>query len=1063
MKSNLTSLPLNLRRSRRFLALTAGCCLALLAPALADAQTAYVSTGSGAWSTTTIWSPNGTPGPNDTAEISSGNTLTSVASLNVGVITIDSGGTFTIGNSMTAGSLTNKGTLTLGTGTTARTLSITNNFSNTGTINGDTSLQNALRFNGGGYSVWSGSGDISTGKAQLIVASGTTLDISGLTTPLKFRSSGTIASAISGTLIAGAGVINGNGNATDSFTVASGGGLVSANPNGLINGTSGTLNFTGTVTLNVGASYTFNGTSAQVTLGLPATVNNLSISNAAGVMLSAAVTASGTLALNSGVLTTTAGTALTAGAATSVNGSYVSGPLALVYASAGSQTFPVGKGGNERQVTLNYTALTGSSTVTVEQFETAMGGMPPSGTTQFGSRYWTISQSGGSAFNYNLTLDGTGFSPVATPVLLQLGSPDNSYATTVSLPNYAATGLTTFGSFTLGDYTPSANHLAFTTSAQTLTAGVTSGTLTVQLQNSGNSPLNTSTNLTLSLTSTSGGGIFRDTGDTVTITSVTILAGTSSASFKYKDTSAPATPTLTASASGANPATQVEMVNPAAASKLAFTSQPVGTNLTATLAPVVVQVQDQFGNPVAQSGTAVTLVLNNGSASMLSGTIPQNTSGTGAATFSDLTISGAPGMGLTLTATGGGLFQAVSTSFNVSPVVFVKALNNNALNTDVSWTNGVQPGVNDTAQINDSSVSVSINSPDIGGGVTWYGLNIQGWNASHGYTVTDFGGSDYITLGAGGLMGVGVTHTIAFNCGFMLATNEVWDWSGSGGTLTFNNILNNGGYQFILGGNQPITVSSVGGGVTGAGNLVKQGSDTLTLAGTQNYTGATTVSNGTLLVSGTLSGSSAVTVAGGTLTGNGSISSALTVQSGGTFAPGGGLTTLTLSGNLTLQSGSQTKVSVNRNTPANDAATGINQVNYGGTLVVNNLSTNAAQVGDTFTLFSATSPSGNFSSISGSPGTNLVWNFNPSSGVLSVVAGGTATNPTNITATVSGSTLTLTWPADHLGWILQSQTNSLSAGLRTNWVDVAGSGGSTTNINTIVPANPTVFFRLRSP
>ena len=42
---------------------------------------------------------------------------------------------------------------------------------------------------------------------------------------------------------------------------------------------------------------------------------------------------------------------------------------------------------------------------------------------------------------------------------------------------------------------------------------------------------------------------------------------------------------------------------------------------------------------------------------------------------------------------------------------------------------------------------------------------------------------------------------------------------------------------------------------------------------------------------------------------------------------------------------------------------------------------------------------------------------------------GVATNPTNITSTVSGNVLSLTWPADHIGWHLQVQTNSLTAGL----------------------------------
>lgn len=74
-----------------------------------------------------------------------------------------------------------------------------------------------------------------------------------------------------------------------------------------------------------------------------------------------------------------------------------------------------------------------------------------------------------------------------------------------------------------------------------------------------------------------------------------------------------------------------------------------------------------------------------------------------------------------------------------------------------------------------------------------------------------------------------------------------------------------------------------------------------------------------------------------------------------------------------------------------------------------------------------------------------------------------ASNPTNMLFSVSGNTLKITWPADHLGWILQAQTNSMNTGLSANWVDVAGSSASTTNVITINPANPTVFYRLRHP
>jgi hypothetical protein len=723
MKSNRTYIPINILISRSFFALIAGLCLALFAPAQAvHAQTAYVSIASGALNNSANWSPAGVPGSLDTIEIVGGYIITNTASAaSVGAVTIDSGGTFALNASMTAGAVTNNGTLNLNANTTGRTLTLNGNFVNNGSITtSSTSGADVIAFgNTSQTSLWLGSGDMSGAKSGFAVNAGATLDISGLATGIKFKSSGTIAGAISGTLITGPQVINGNGNTACSFTLAAGGTLATANPNGIVNGTTGTLNFAGTITLNATANYTFNGTSAQVTTGLPTTVNNLTITNTNGVTLSAATTINGTLALNSGVLTTTSGTRPTAAAATSINGSYVSGPLALVYDGAGAQTFPVGKGGNERHVTLNYTALTGSSTVTVEQFETAMGGTVPSGTTQFGSRYWTISQSGGSGVTYSLTVDGTGFTPTATPVLLQQGSPDTSYSTAASLPDYTATSLMTFGSFTLGNYVPSANQLAFTTSAQTLTAGVTSGTMTVQLQTSGGSPLNTSTNLTVNLSTTSGGGVFRDTGDTTTVTSVTILAGNNGASFKYKDTSAPATPTLTVSASGANPATQLETVNPAGASQLAFTSQPDSTNIGATLAPVVVQVQDQYGNPVVQSGTAITLTLNNGGgSSVLTGTIPQITSGSGAATFGDLAVTGLPATGLTLTATGGGLTLAVSSSFNITPLTIVKALNNTDLDQSGSWTGGVVPGTNDLAQINDSSVSTSANTPGIDNGIS---------------------------------------------------------------------------------------------------------------------------------------------------------------------------------------------------------------------------------------------------------------------------------------------------------------------------------------------------------
>jgi 4-phytase/acid phosphatase len=72
----------------------------------------------------------------------------------------------------------------------------------------------------------------------------------------------------------------------------------------------------------------------------------------------------------------------------------------------------------------------------------------------------------------------------------------------------------------------------------------------------------------------------------------------------------------------------------------------------------------------------------------------------------------------------------------------------------------------------------------------------------------------------------------------------------------------------------------------------------------------------------------------------------------------------------------------------------------------------------------------------------------------------TTDNPTNITASVSSSTLTIAWPADHIGWILQAQTNGLSTG---QWFDLPGSSDVNALAIPMDPANPAVFYRLRLP
>ena len=242
-------------------------------------------------------------------------------------------------------------------------------------------------------------------------------------------------------------------------------------------------------------------------------------------------------------------------------------------------------------------------------------------------------------------------------------------------------------------------------------------------------------------------------------------------------------------------------------------------------------------------------------------------------------------------------------------------------------------------------------------------------------------------------------------------------------------------------------------------NVLKNGSGLLDLPSANTYSGTTVVSNGVLSLTGSLNSLGGTTVAGGLLVGSGSISGPVAVVAPGSIEAGASnvIGTLTLANTLSLAG--NTVVKINQNTMASDSFSGQTSITYGGTLTVTNLAGTLA-LGDSFTLFNPGNSASNFSSIIGSPGAGLAYSF--ANGVLSVVTG-VASNPTNITANVSGNTLTLSWPSDHLGWILQAQTNSLAAGLVNDWVDVSNSITSTQSVITVTATNPAVFYRLRHP
>ncbi len=99
------------------------------------------------------------------------------------------------------------------------------------------------------------------------------------------------------------------------------------------------------------------------------------------------------------------------------------------------------------------------------------------------------------------------------------------------------------------------------------------------------------------------------------------------------------------------------------------------------------------------------------------------------------------------------------------------------------------------------------------------------------------------------------------------------------------------------------TNTTYAGNISDAGTLVKTGSGTLVLAGSNTYNGPTTVNQGKLTVDGSLTNSAVIVNSGGILSGTGSLTS-VTAYAGGHLAPGDfNAGALILAGNMDFEGG----------------------------------------------------------------------------------------------------------------------------------------------------------------
>ena len=143
--------------------------------------------------------------------------------------------------------------------------------------------------------------------------------------------------------------------------------------------------------------------------------------------------------------------------------------------------------------------------------------------------------------------------------------------------------------------------------------------------------------------------------------------------------------------------------------------------------------------------------------------------------------------------------------------------------------------------------------------------------------------------------------------------------------------------------------------------------------------------------------------------------------------------------------------------PNSDQVVSSGTISYGGTLTVTAIGS-ALQAGDVFQLFSAPVYSGSFVTVN--LPTTYVWtNKLADNGTIEVLS---LAQP-GMTHTIEGGNINLAWPEAYLGWILESQTNSLNVGITTTWFPVSGSESVNSIQLPIEEENPTVFYRLRNP
>jgi autotransporter-associated beta strand protein len=236
--------------------------------------------------------------------------------------------------------------------------------------------------------------------------------------------------------------------------------------------------------------------------------------------------------------------------------------------------------------------------------------------------------------------------------------------------------------------------------------------------------------------------------------------------------------------------------------------------------------------------------------------------------------------------------------------------------TSNTWSGAVTLNTDSTVRVATGSLTVS-GPIGGGGGLTKTGSNTLTLSGNNTYTGATSVGAGTLQVGSATALGDSGTGTtvasgaaLAVSGGITAAEPLTLNGTGinSGGALrTADATSNTWSGAISLPTDSAVGGASgslaLGGVLSGAGGLTKVGANTVTLAGSNTYNGATTVSAGTLQITNA--------------SGLGSIASPTTVQSGATLAVGGGITVselLTLNGDGVGSAGALVNADGNTNT-----------------------------------------------------------------------------------------------------------------------------------------------------